>query len=80
MLEEKTVIDQITFLEDGQIQVRSATVIVRDGVEIARTFHRHVVEPGMDLNLEDPRVKSLGQVDHTPERIVAFKAKLANAE
>ena len=28
------------------IQVRKATVIERDGVEISRTFHRHVLHPG----------------------------------
>ena len=28
------------------IQVRRATVIERDGVEINRSFHRHVLNPG----------------------------------
>ena len=28
------------------IQVRRATVIERDGVEINRSFHRHVLQPG----------------------------------
>jgi len=28
------------------VQVRNATVIERDGVEISRTFHRHVLHPG----------------------------------
>ncbi len=28
------------------VQVRKATVIERDGVEISRTFHRHVLHPG----------------------------------
>ena len=28
------------------LQVRKADVIEKDGVEIARTFHRHVLEPG----------------------------------
>jgi hypothetical protein len=27
------------------IQVRTATVIERDGVEISRSFHRHVLQP-----------------------------------
>ena len=27
------------------VQVRSATVIKRDGVEISRSFHRHVLQP-----------------------------------
>ena len=28
------------------IQVRRATVIERDGVELTRSFHRHVLQPG----------------------------------
>jgi len=28
------------------IQVRRADIVERDGVEIARTFHRHVLQPG----------------------------------
>ena len=28
------------------IQVRCATVIERDGVEVTRSFHRHVLHPG----------------------------------
>ena len=28
------------------VQVRKATIIERDGVEISRTFHRHVLHPG----------------------------------
>ena len=28
------------------VQVRKATVIERDGVELTRSFHRHVLQPG----------------------------------
>ncbi len=28
------------------VQVRTATVIKEDGVELTRSFHRHVLEPG----------------------------------
>ena len=28
------------------VQVRRADIVERDGVEIARTFHRHVLQPG----------------------------------
>ena len=28
------------------VQVRCATVIERDGVELTRSFHRHVLQPG----------------------------------
>ena len=74
MLSERTIIDQITFLEDGQIQVREATVILRDGVELTRTFHRRVIQPGDSLENESERVRLLAETDHTPEVIARFKA------
>ena len=76
-LTEETVVDQVTAIEDGQLQVRTATVIKRDGVEISRSFHRRVVIPGDDLTNEDARVKAVGEVLHTPEVIAAYKAARA---
>jgi hypothetical protein len=35
------------------IQVRTATIIAEDGVEISRTFHRHVLTPDADIAQED---------------------------
>ena len=77
MLTEETVVDQITVLEDGQLQVRRATKVLRDGVEIAKTYHRHVVAPGADLSKEDARVQLVGQVLHTPEVVAIYEAALA---
>ena len=74
-LTEDSIIDSIDVLGDGQIQVRRADRVLRDGVEIARTFHRHVVSPGDDLSKEDPRVAEIGAVVHTEEVLAAFKAK-----
>jgi hypothetical protein len=31
------------------VQVRTATIIAEDGVEISRTFHRHVLTPDADF-------------------------------
>ena len=80
MLTEKEAIDQITILEDGQMQIRTATKIIRDGVEIARTFHRHVVAPGQDLTREDVRVRAVGKAMHTRAVIAAFKKAQREAE
>jgi len=73
-LTEDTIVDRIEILPDGQIQVRKANRVFRDGLEISKVFQRHIVEPGMDLNNEDPRVKAVGEALHTPEVIAAFKA------
>jgi hypothetical protein len=47
-LTERKEIGSIEVLPLGQIQVRTDTVIDRDGVEISRTYHRHVLEPGSE--------------------------------
>ncbi len=44
-LTEETVEDKIEVVSNKCVQVRTATVIKRDGVEISRNFHRHVVVP-----------------------------------
>ena len=79
-LAEETVVDNIQVLEDSQLQVRTATVIKRDGVEVSRTFHRHVVAPGDDLNSQDAKVKSVGDAVHTAEVIAAYEAAEAAKE
>ena len=78
-LTEDSVVDSIDVLLDGQIQVRVANRVFRDGVEISKTYHRHVVAPGDDLSLEDSRVAEIGAVVHTAEVIAAFKAAQDNA-
>jgi len=73
-LTEDTIVDSIDILPDGQLQVRKANRVFRDGVEISKAYHRHVVAPGDDLSLEDSRVAEIGAVVHTAEVIAAFNA------
>ena len=77
VLTERKEISQRNVLVDGQIWVQESTVIERDGVELSRTYHRHVVAPGDNLAQEDPAVQRLGQVEHTPAVIAAFRARQA---
>ena len=45
-LTEETAQDKIEVVgEHKAVQVRTATVIKRDGEEISRSFHRHVLHP-----------------------------------
>ena len=45
-LTEETVQDKIEVVGDYKaVQIRTATVIKKDGVEISRSFHRHVLQP-----------------------------------
>ena len=44
--------DKIEVINKWNVQVRTATVIKKDGKELTRSFHRHVVQPG-DLDASD---------------------------
>ena len=73
-LTEDTVVDSIEVLLNGFIQVRQVNRVFRDGVQISKSFHRHVVRPGEDLSVEDPRVAAIGATVHTAGVIAAYKA------
>lgn len=69
---EKTIIDKIEVLENNSIQVRTANIIEKDGVEISRTFHRHVVLPSNDISGEDAKVQAVANAIWTNEIIAAY--------
>ena len=57
------------------IQVRTATIIKRDDVEISRNFHRRVVTPGDDFLAEpDADVLAIIQAVFTAESQAAYAA------
>jgi phage host-nuclease inhibitor protein Gam len=59
-LTEETVQDKIEVVGDFKhIQVRTATVIKRDGEEISRSFHRHVLAPNDDITGESTEVQAI---------------------
>ncbi len=68
-LTEETVEDKIEIVGDFKmIQVRTATVIKKDGAELTRSFHRHVVAPNIsadDLAKESADVQALAKQFHT---------------
>lgn len=62
------------------VQVRTATVIYKDDVEISRGFHRHVVSAGDDYSNETEEVQAICAAVHTQEVIAAKQANdVANA-
>ena len=68
-LTEETVQDKIEVVGDYKmVQVRTATVIKRDGTEISRSFSRHVVKPNIsadDLANESTEVQAICNAVHT---------------
>jgi hypothetical protein len=67
--------DKIEIVGDYKtVQVRTATVIEEDGVELSRSFQRHVVHPGDDLSEQSAEVQTICNTVHTPEIIAAWEA------
>lgn len=62
------------------VHVRTATVVERDGVEISRTFHRHVLPPDADISGESSQVQAICAAVHTQEVKDAYAAHLAAQE
>jgi hypothetical protein len=56
------------------IQVRTATVVAEDGVEISRTFHRRVLTPDSDLSIENVDVAAIAGAVFTDEVKSAYAA------
>lgn len=76
-LTERTLEDKIEIVgEFKHIQVRTATIIERDGVEISRSFHRHVITPDADVSGESAEVQAIAAAVHTPEVKAAYAAHL----
>ena len=60
--------DRIEVVGDFKhIQVRTATIIKEDGVEISRSFHRHVIAPDGDSSNQSDDVKAMVKQFHTDE-------------
>jgi len=80
-LTERTVQDKIEIVGNYKhIQVRTASVIERDGVEISRSFSRHVVAPNDDITGESAEVQAICAAVHTQAVKDAYAAHLAAQE
>ena len=78
--------DKIEVVNKWNIQVRSATIIKEDGVELTRSFHRKVLVPGAldasdnlvdtDISSEDADVQAICNAAWTTQVKADFKAFL----
>ena len=78
--------DKIEIVEKFKIQVRNATIIKKDGVELTRSFHRHVLTPGTldasdnlvdrDISGEDADVQAICNAAWTTQVKADYKAFL----
>ena len=82
-LTKEIVVDKIEVLEFGQVQVRTATKVKEDGVELSSSFQRHYLEPSTktgdtwadtDISGEDARVQAVANATWTDSVKTAFQA------
>ena len=78
-LEKQTVTGQIEVGENGSIGLRTDTVVLDDGVELNRSFHRKVLAPGDDVSGEDAKVQAVASAVWTDEVVEAYVAAQAGA-
>jgi phage host-nuclease inhibitor protein Gam len=79
-LTERTVEDKIEIVGDFKhVQVRTATIIERDGVEISRSYHRHVLAPDADISGESAEVQAICNAVWTQEVKDAYAASQGDA-
>jgi len=73
-LEKIVKIDQIEIVGDYKaVQVRKATVVTDDGVELSRSFHRHTLSCDADISGEDAEVQSVCNAVWTDEIKAAYE-------
>jgi len=76
-LTKETTQDKLELVgEFRHIQVRTATVISEDGVELSRSFSRHVVSPLDDVSGESAEVQAIANAVHTQAIKDAYQAHL----
>ena len=73
-LTKETIVDKIEIIENGIVQVRTATRVKEDGVELSSSFHRHHLEPSTkdsgswadtDISGQDARVQAIATATWT---------------
>ena len=80
-LTEETIQDKIEVVGNFKhVQVRTATVIKKDGTEISRSFHRHVIAPNADISNESAEVKAICNAVHTDAVKTAYTKHLESQE
>jgi hypothetical protein len=72
-LTEKIEIDRIEVVGGWNIQVRQATVVERDGTFVARTFHRWVLNPDMDISDQEQKVQDIANAAWTDKVKAAYE-------
>jgi hypothetical protein len=80
-LTERTEEDKIEVVGPYKIiQVRTATIVERDGMELTRAFHRKALAPDADVNGESAEVQAIANAVWTQEIKDAYAAHIASQQ
>jgi len=81
-LTKEIIVDKIEVMEMGEVQVRTATRVLEDGVQLSQAYHRHVLAPSTktddtwadtDISGEDARVQAVATATWTAEVKTAYQ-------
>ena len=81
-LTKETVVDKIEVLEKGQVQVRTVTRVLDDGVQLSQSYSRHILVPSRkidgiwtdtDISGEDASVQAQANAKWTAEVKTAYQ-------
>lgn len=73
MITETKVIDKIEVTENGTVLYREVTRILKDGEQIAQTYHRSSLAPASDLTGIPANVVAICNATWTDEVIQKYK-------
>ena len=81
-LTKETIVDKIEVLEMGQVQVRTATRVLEDGVALSQAYSRHILVPSTkasgswadtDISGEDAEVQAIANAKWTDSVKTAYQ-------
>ena len=77
-LTKEVKIDKIEIVGDHKaVQCRESTIVSEDGVELSRSFHRHVLHPDSDISGEPQETQDVCNAVWTDAVKEAWTAKQA---
>ena len=62
------------------LQCRRADIVLKDGVEVGRTYHRHVKVPGSDMTGECSEMQAVATALWTDQVVADYQAMIAAQE
>ena len=67
-------------LPNQVIQLRTATIVLKDGVEIGRQYHRECFGPGDDVTNAPQEVQAIADALWTPQVVAAYVDSIREEE